>query len=323
MTPTLRTAAALAAAVAALLALQRTDRACIHPPAEYKGSLEEGSRQAIIFHDKGREELILKVDFKLAGGDAQSLGDIAWVIPTPTVPDHYSVEDDKAFEELFRLTADRPNNARSKSLEDKGEWRAAGGIELLKRVQVGDYAIQPIKARGKEAAAKLNEWLTENRFSALPEKTVEFYVAKGWTFLAVKVAHKAGGEGGPASGGALKPLRISFASEEIVYPMKISAGGGRFDATLYVITPDELPAEAVRDRAQKYGLYPEPVNSEIAADGPGHPALTKLWKAINAEGRLTFAKGRLTKLGGRDINSPASPLASWETDFSLPHPSGK
>lgn len=284
--------------------------ACLHPPRSYKGSLEETGQQAVIFFADGREELVLRVDYKL-GPEGKLPETLAWVVPTPTVPDHYAVASPKALEDLFRFGEDTWNLERGRN--SLGEDQHSS-IELLAKVTVGEYEIQPIRATGREAGPELNAWLTRNDFGEVPQANMQYYLDHGWTFLAIKILKDKAKESLEAEGG-FRPLRIGFATDRIVYPLKFSSHQGTFDVTLYLVTPAKLD---VAEQVKPFGFRFE---GEAAADlkalEANYPDFAALWSDIRKDGKVTFSKGSIAKLIGERINRNDAPVADWKEDFSI------
>src|SRR5438477_7139096 len=128
-----------------LLLVAGTAYPCLHAPSSYKGSLAETSQQALIFWRNGREELILKVDYRLAA-QAALPDDLAWVVPVPAVPDDYRVVSPQIFKEAFELAeAQHEKSLRDprKGLQDLQATNAR--IIQLASVSVGEYDITPLK----------------------------------------------------------------------------------------------------------------------------------------------------------------------------------
>ncbi len=304
--------------------------ACIHPPRSYKGSVEEKSQQAIIFHHDGREELILKVDYKLTPKSKYGLpSSLAWVVPVPEAPDHYSVEDNAIFEELFKLTdiSSIEYGADGTPLKDR-----SGGIDLLQKVTVGEYEIQPIKAKGKEAGPALNKWLSKNEFGEVPVENMEYYLKNDFTFLAIKI-HPQKSNSPMAQAGGFSPLRISFKTKHIYFPLKFSSHQGTFDVTLYVITEKGLPKgergqpdDNLKKLLTSYGFEYAFMSAEVTKEMESMKyagrdfkvtKFNELWQKINTEGRMLLTGGVLNKLFGKNINSSSNPVSKWEKDFII------
>jgi hypothetical protein len=181
------------------------------------------------------------------------------------------------------------------------------GLELLAPVSVGDYAIQPIKARGPESAQALNTWLAENGFSTVPVANMAYYLERRWVWLAIKANVS-------AVKGELRPLRVAFPSERVVYPLKFSTHQGVFDVTLWVFSAKPLrgfrryghagsiPPLQGDHPAKAYGLRFAGHDVELPARLCGSTTLPR--------------QVHLTKVTGR-VNTPERPLAAWPNDLSL------
>lgn len=253
---------AIAAATAAMapLFVGSDASACIHPPVEVSYPLLPGTQLGLVFFDNGREELVIRPSYKLdlpetgphkPKDDAHGkLTTLAWVIPVPVVPDSYKEADEAMFGKLRDFTAVvrdvDTNGLRSdakghKSLEDQRD-----GVELLEAVAVGDYKIQPIKAKGELGGLELKAWMKDNGFGEIKDETLKYYLGKDYCWLAVKM-HNA--KGLPADGN-VKPLQIGFATDTPCYPLKINAGANSFDLELWLITRKEVDLE----KSAKFGL---------------------------------------------------------------------
>jgi hypothetical protein len=111
-----------------------------------------------------------------------------------------------------------------------GDGGAAGGAPpvVLDQVQLG-----PVEATTLEASdtTGLTEWLDANQYAIRPEieALLDEYVQKGWYFVALKLTSDVPLEGG------LDPIRFTFDSGELVYPMALSkAAESQQQVRLYV-----------------------------------------------------------------------------------------
>jgi hypothetical protein len=156
----------------------------------------------------------------------------AWIMP---VPNRATVElaDGTLFDELVRIAAPQ-HRTRHYFWPRGGDWpfddtdgagagapapgAAAPGVGVVGRERLGDFDVARLTATDPDA---LGDWLAENGFE-LPEglgQDLEPYVAAGWEYVAVKLAPSSEGT---TLDGTLDPLRLSFASEKLVYPMRLS-----------------------------------------------------------------------------------------------------
>jgi hypothetical protein len=92
-----------------------------------------------------------------------------------------------------------------------------------------------------ERADDLYAWLKENKYSySGDEATLDFYIKKGWFFTVMKIdtmqmKKKADG----SFDGEVTPTRFTFASDKLVYPLKITqiSVKDRTEALFYVQAP--------------------------------------------------------------------------------------
>ena len=280
-------------ALASFLACGSLAAACIHPPADWKGSLSQTGQTAMIFWKDGVEDLVIKPTYQ--SKSAAPPAELAWVVPLPNEPKSYGTVDVAAFQDLFEAWEKARPKLRAKGARSANAPRAQG-IKLLPKAVVGDYTIQPIEARGKESGPALNAWLEGNGFSTVPLENMAYYLEREWVWLCVKAKTK-------AAKGDLRPLRITFETPRIVYPLKFSTHQGTFAVTLWVITEQPL-ADGWGDAASVYGFsgpqlsFPLPKSVAEAAAG------TKL-----------SGEGSVTKLQHPQLKGEG--IARWKRDFQL------
>jgi hypothetical protein len=213
-------------------------QACCMVPATYQGSVGQDAQEAVLIHDGGREELVLRVNYRISGTSMPDT--FAWVVTVPNEPDAYAVADAKLFEEMFelseRLLVPKTRGRGAKSLDSDA---VPQGIELGKRVQVGPYDIQPVRGVGPKALAGLNAWLGKNGFPPEDPAHMTYFVQHKFTFLCVRIS-PAGQEKTVSGNGLLPPLHLSFKSAAPYYPLRFSSRQGVFDVNLHVLTRSQL-----------------------------------------------------------------------------------
>lgn len=324
---------------------------CWSRPLDYASAPEHGMMEALILWNQGREELLLKNDFRVKPGPGGELpSHIAWVIPVPAVPDNYGVEDPGVFRDMFETWRSQFDGFGAPGGVKGGD---DGGITLLEEKTVGEYVIQPIQAKGSDGISALNAWLKSHGFGDVPAETAAYYVERGWTWLAVKV-DPAKGERALAERGTLRPLRVSVASPEVFYPLKFSANEGAFDVNLYVATPSDWSREEAAPsaappadggapgagRGKKRRKGPPPAAAAPATPPGPSPAVLALQRmGFVTEGTIPIAlpssveriqekaakegkwarleKPYVTKLLGRQVNAPENRIAAWTEDFRI------
>ena len=166
---------------------------------------------AILSWDGGQERIELLLDM-LTDAD-----DVGLVFPTPG-PATVTAGDRQTFADIE--TAIQP---REVVIDDWWDINiGVGGAPeggappvVLDQVQLG-----PVEATTLEASdtTGLTEWLDANDYAIREEVAalLDEYVQKGWYFVALKLTSDAPLEGG------LDPIRFTFDTDELVYPMALS-----------------------------------------------------------------------------------------------------
>lgn len=215
--------------------------ACLH--VGEGESISQKAQQILVVHDDGREDLVIGIDYEAGAAPAT----VGMVVPVPTVPDAYEALAPEAMDELRDwVDLEMRSHARSR---DQGPIAVAAAapepaVEELEPARAGPFEIQPLRARGAEAVTALNEWLASHELSTIPEAALRYYVDRGWTFLAVKVSPEEGREALRESA-SLPPLRISFASERAVIPLKLEAQGAPFEVSVHLVTTRQVADDAL------------------------------------------------------------------------------
>ena len=179
--------------------------------------------RALVAWDGSREDILMSL--RVTGSSDSA----AWVMPVPSAA-QVSLGEAEAFEELGRLTA--PRIEYRDSWWPTFSWLTAGGpsegamagappgagVNVLGRQRIGPFDVTRLAAQDPAALAK---WLTDNGFPHPDglDANLAPYVADRWEIVAVRLAPAATGE---SLTGDLQPLRLSFASDEVIYPMRLS-----------------------------------------------------------------------------------------------------
>jgi hypothetical protein len=114
-------------------------------------------------------------------------------------------------------------------------------VKVLEAGVVGSLDYKIITA---ERADDLFAWLKENKYTyAGDEATLDFYVKKGWVFTVMKIdtmQMKRNPDGSFL--GEVTPTRFQFASDKLVYPLKITqiSVKDRTEALFYVQAPSKV-----------------------------------------------------------------------------------
>ena len=225
--------------------------------------INEPAQKAVIVHHAGREDLLLQVKYE---GPLQEFG---WLIPVPSLPKVEKGAMD-AFYELSLLTQQhlmRNGWFGTPQLSRSDESAPEPPVKVIEAKTVGAYEIAVLSARD---AGSLQRWLKSNGYSFPGEKAViaNEYIRKGWYFVAVKIklpetpkelSAKKPGKSTPTAkerasirkklaSGELHPLLISFDTPTCIFPLKISAVGGKpSEVLLYVLSEKPLCSRFLLD----------------------------------------------------------------------------
>ncbi|MCV6986687.1 DUF2330 domain-containing protein [Mycobacterium shinjukuense] len=170
---------------------------------------------ALVHWDGTSETILMQLSMNAATDN------VALVVPTPT-PATVAAGDGATFLELDRLTAPQIQHQRRWSLgiglgasAPRGDALAAKPPDVITRVVLGP--LEATTLAGGDLAG-LQEWLSDNGYAIRPavSQALDPYVRDGWAFVAIRLTSAA-----PIVGG-LNPLRLTFRSSELVYPMRLS-----------------------------------------------------------------------------------------------------
>ena len=188
---------------------------CFFPDSVYR-DLYESAQRAVILYGNSTEHLILSVSFE---GDAE---DFAWVIPVPDKPE-IAISDPELFWELSDFTATAIPSPGFGCLFFGGA--APGdqdGVDVIEEQVVGPYATAILSATN---ATALVDWLNANGyiFPGDGQEIISEYIEKEWYFVATKINAMDEDTGYALAEGTIEPIVLSFASDEIVYPLRITS----------------------------------------------------------------------------------------------------
>src|SRR5438094_9791290 len=253
------------AAVIAGLALAATaDAACCYFSAK-NADIRQPAKKVFITWDPEAKMETFTVQPKFEGNAL----DFGMVIPTPSQPKlhemprdffkHlavYSILKKREFPHSKLLPVTRFGRAGGfRQLQALAQNRAGGpadgavrkpAVVVLEAGVVGSLDYKIISA---DRADDLYQWLKDNKYSyAGDEATLNFYVQKKWLFTVMKIdtmQMKRNKDGSFA--GEVTPTRFQFASDKLVYPLKITqlSVKDKTEALFYVQAPHkcDLPGD--------------------------------------------------------------------------------
>ncbi|WP_260848842.1 DUF2330 domain-containing protein [Streptomyces sp. SLBN-118] len=223
---------------------------------------------SVIGWDGRTEQIVMRFT---VDGDAPKA---AWIMP---VPSRATVElgDAALFEALETATA--PEHRKRYYFWPRGrDWpftgsdtdgaaaeapRAGAPVGVVGRERLGDFDVARLTAADPGA---LRSWLENNGFE-LPDglaRELKPYVEQKWEYVAVRLAPEAEGA---VLRGTLDPLRLRFASEKLIYPMRLSRLAKTAQSLgLYVLAPHRM-----EPRSSIGGMRPEVTYAgKIEPNGP-------------------------------------------------------
>ncbi len=226
--------------------------------------INEPTQKAIIVHDGGREDLLLQVKYE---GPLEEFG---WLVPVPTLP---KVEKGsmQAFYELSQLT--QRHFGGFVGISTSRGYTKGGAEETVKVIEIKTVGAYEVAVLSAQDSGGLARWLQAHNFSVPAEKSgiVDEYIRKSWCFVAAKirldegVAFRMASGGGrkdtgeplarkavqkQLSSGELHPLLISFDTPKCIFPLRISAVGGKpSEVSIYVLSAEPLMDSFIFDKA--------------------------------------------------------------------------
>ncbi|WP_285583439.1 DUF2330 domain-containing protein [Actinoallomurus iriomotensis] len=190
---------------------------------------------SIVRYDGGQEEIVMRLSVRSQARDA------AWLMPTPARA-RVTLGDSAWFDQLDRLT--EPAVVRHRrwlprlggdTMVGAAAPRRGDGVGVLARQRLGPFEVTTLSAGDSRALAS---WLTAHGYR-LPGRLAEAlkpYVARHWTYTAIKLAPRQG-----RLTGALDPLRVTFASDAPIYPIRLSRlATSPQSVHLYVLAPHRV-----------------------------------------------------------------------------------
>ncbi len=203
--------------------------------------IEEPVQQALISYDEenSSETLTVMPSFK---SDAN---DFAWILPVPNLP-LLAEGNLETFQTLRNLT-DPIHHYRDGSWTDGCDRydqvvyaNAEDGVDIVDNQLVGYYQTMTLASDQAPALLdSLTQWgfLHDDNIDQANE-LITHYVQQGWYFVTVRIDSTSFEDSYPYGYnyyyGALQPLTLTFDSDEIIYPMRISALSAAESTELYL-----------------------------------------------------------------------------------------
>ncbi|MBU0647987.1 DUF2330 domain-containing protein [Patescibacteria group bacterium] len=171
----------------------------------------EADQKAIIVHYDGVEHLILSINFE---SDSEDFG---WIVPVPTRPEVNEVRED-IFERVSEMVKKTKRETKYYSMPVLGTNTDSGAtsyVEVLETKIVGDLVTEVVDTNDSQL---FYSWLNSHDYEFPESRTdiLDYYIDNDWFFVLSKVVP------GREKSGDTQPIKITFESGEIVYPMKMT-----------------------------------------------------------------------------------------------------
>ncbi len=210
----------------------------------------EPAQQAVIQydHETSIEELTILPHFY---GDS---AEFAWVVPVPNQPE-ITIANEQIFWDLDRMTQaihqprDGKWNCFNWNDDVYPDYAANGNVEIISNELIGYYQTMVVSAAETSALMdSLSVWgFLHDENTAAVYEALDYYVDLGWYFVAMQVDAEALEESNKSYpyhmySGGLDPVKFTFTSDEITYPMRISALSAYNNTmvNIYVITEHRM-----------------------------------------------------------------------------------
>lgn len=212
----------------------------IFPPDRYYS--QETSQKAFIYYQNQMEDLVVSTSFR---GNSDKF---AWVVPTPSQPE-INKSDSALFTKLNEIVVG-PNTGPDivYSLGGATSTPKNSAVQVVEQKTVDIYDTAVLKASDQNALAN---WLKDNNYSYPTDQSdlLQSYIDNNWYFTVAKIQNALAGNANiqsQLSSGTLTPLRLTFKTDKIIYPMLLTKATllANQSKTIY-LPPVDMPTNQV------------------------------------------------------------------------------
>jgi hypothetical protein len=197
-------------------------------------------------YQEGRQHYLIQVGYSVRDTGVTSVPRLAWVMAMPEASKRLGVRSDSAIVAVWNWASrmsTRPNPASRPRLPFD---ETSAPAEITSSWVEGNYSVRVFPGQ-----RELRTWLSGNGYGALPAGPVEALHNAGWVFVAIEVLPDSSSAGLPISG-VLRPLRGSFMTDRVLFPVQLSRENGQFHLFAFVLSAGHLN---VAD-AEAFGMKP-------------------------------------------------------------------
>ena len=281
-----------------LAAAPRPASAQVVLPAGSEARVAVSRIDELVVYHKQREELVVRASLTAPEG-ADSVERLAFVIPVPAAPDLVEMVDSRVFTDIRNF-----------------ELRHSDSGPALPEI-AGEYVWTVIsREQGKPIHDTLNSWLELNGLNTLPDESLRYCDDNSWSFVILRVSRC-----GHRCAGTLRPLRISFESENVAFPLKSVKQEHPVSVCLFLITKDSLDPAPLEDFGFALGS---------GADLPNRMTLKRLPRSVESMLVRFGNHGGVFKELRRgpiylytakaEFTAADSHAPQWKTEVQLPGP---
>lgn len=169
--------------------------------------------------------------------------EVAVLIPTPDVPEVEQGAADR-LAELDELSTPPPPEPEDHEGDGAGAPPAESAPEVVEQTVLDDVVATVLRGGTADGVVR---WLADHGYEQKPavEPVIAEYLADGWVFTAVKLRSDQ-----PVTG-EVDPIVLTFASEELVYPMRMSSvADDPGSVTAYVLGEDFVDLDAENEQSR-------------------------------------------------------------------------
>ncbi|MDQ1322615.1 MAG: hypothetical protein QG655_3863 [Actinomycetota bacterium] len=236
--------------------------------------------QALLAMNGGTETIVMRLDVDSVADNA------ALIVPTPA-PATVTAAGPGLFPELERLTAPRVEPGP----RSRAEFDTAAGKPVAPTV-VAQVQLGPLEATTLTGGdlTGVRQWLDSHGYTLRPEVSAQLepYLRQDWAFVAMRLT------GEKPLSGQLDPVRMDFASDRMVYPMRMSAAAKDTQrVVVYTLAPHRMQRDDADVARQAVtldfaGLADGPFTDATLKElSPGNPYLTRISTTITDPAAIT------------------------------------